>query len=50
MTMIDPATGWLEIVEIPTFDLKEVRIGNDKYIYKSSARVIQLLNNIWLCR
>ena len=32
MTMIDPTTGWFEIVEITTFDLKEVKIGNDKYI------------------
>ena len=29
MTMIDLATGWFEIVEIPMFDLKEVTIGND---------------------
>ena len=29
MTMIDPTTGWFEIVEIPTFDLHEVTSGND---------------------
>ena len=29
MTMIDPATGWFYIVEIPMFDLEEVTIGND---------------------
>ena len=34
MTMIDPATGWFKIVEIPTFDLDEEPIGNDEYIYK----------------
>ena len=39
MTMIEPTTGWFEIAEIPTFDLKEVTIGNDEYIDKSSARV-----------
>ena len=39
MMMIDLATGWFGIVEIPTFDLKEVTIGNDEYIDKSSARV-----------
>ena len=50
MTMIDPATGWFEIVKIPTFDLKELIIGNDEYIYKSSARFNQLFNNTWLCR
>ena len=29
MTMIDPATGWLEMVEIPKFDLDEVTTGKD---------------------
>ena len=50
MTMIDPATGWFEIVEIPTFDLEEVKIVNDEYIYKSSTRVTKLFNNTWICR
>ena len=34
MRMIDPVPGWLEIVEIPTFNLYEVIAGNDEYIYK----------------
>ena len=34
MTIIDPDTGWSEIVEIPMFDLEEVTIGNNEYIYK----------------
>ena len=46
--MIDLATGWLDIVDKPTFDLKEVALGNYEYIDKSSARVIQLFNNAWL--
>ena len=50
MTMIDPATGWFDIVEILTFDLDEVTAGNDEYIDKSSDRVSQLFNNTWLCR
>ena len=50
MTMTDLATGWLDIVKIPTFDLEEVKIGNDECIDKSSSRVSQLFNNIWLCR
>ena len=29
MTMIDPASGWFEIFEITTFNLKEVMAGND---------------------
>ena len=48
--MIDLAIGWFKIVEIPNFDLKEVALGNGEYIDKSSARVNQLFNNIWLCR
>ena len=50
MEMIDPASGWFAIVSIPTFYLEEVRIGNDEYIDKSSARFSQLFNNTWLCR
>ena len=47
--MIDPATGWFEIVDIPMFDLKEVTLGNDEYIDKSYARVSQLFNNTGIC-
>ena len=50
MTIIEPATDWMKIFEIPTFDLKEVALGNDKYIYKSSSRVSQIFNNAWICR
>ena len=50
MTMIDPALGWLEIFDIPMFDLEEVALGNDEYIYKLSARVSHMYNNSWLCR
>ena len=49
MPMIDPATGWFYVVEIPTFDLEEVKIGNDGYIDKSSARVSQFFKDTWLC-
>ena len=34
MMMIELSTGWFEIVEITTFDLEEVAIGNDEYIDK----------------
>ena len=50
MTIIEPATGWLEIVEIPMFDLDEVTLVNYEYIYKSSDRVSQLFNNTWIFR
>ena len=37
ITCIDPSTGWFELVEVPSID-------------KSSARVLQLVNQTWLCR
>ena len=39
MMMIEPATGWFEIVEIMTFDLDEATEGNDEFIVKSSVMV-----------
>ena len=50
MTTTDLATGWFEILDISTFELDEVMVGNDEYIDKSSARVSQMFNNKWLCR
>ena len=50
MVMIDPSTGWFDIVKILTFDFDELTSGNDEYIDKSSASVSQLFNNTWLCR
>ena len=50
MKMIDPATAWFEIVEVPTFDFNEVTGGNDENIYKSSSKVIQFFNNTRLSR
>ena len=49
MAMIDSATGWLYVVKITMFDLKEVALGNDEYIDKSSARDSQMFRNTWLC-
>ena len=48
--MINPTTGWFKIVEILTYNLNEVKGGNDEYIDKSSTRVIQLFNRKWLSR
>ena len=50
MTMIGPAMGWFEIVEVPTFDLDEVTSGNYDYIDNSSERVSHPFNNTWICR
>ena len=42
MEMIDPATVWFKVVNIPTFDLEEVTLGKDEYLDKSFARVSQM--------
>jgi hypothetical protein len=39
MTFIDPATGWVEIAEVPTYDLDEVKAGTKEYIDKTSTRI-----------
>ena len=48
MKIIRPAKGWFKIDKVTTYDLNEVTLGNDYYIYKSYARVIQLFKNTWL--
>ena len=50
MTFIDPATGWFEIAQVPTFNIVDVQNNNVEYINKTSARISQLFNNTWLSR
>ena len=50
MTMVDPATGWFEIVEVPYYNVEDVVNNKDNYIDKSSARISQLFNQVWLSR
>ena len=53
LTMIDPATGWFEIVELPNCDVTYVRNGEEVVkviIDKSSASVARLFNSTWLSR
>ena len=53
LTMIDPATGWFEICELPNSDVKYVKNGEEiieVIIDKSSATVSQLFNKSWLSR
>ena len=50
MTFIDPATGWFEIVQVPYYNIEDVKGGNVEYINKTSARISQLFNNTWLSR
>ena len=44
MKMIDPATGWFEIVKVPSFNLEEVSKVNIEYINKLYSRVSQMFN------
>ena len=45
MTIIGSVNGWFEISEFPSYELDEVTGVNDEYIYKSSAKLIQLFNS-----
>ena len=55
--MIDPASSWLEVVELPTIIRLMTRKVNGKertieeeIFDKSSDRISRLVNKIWLCR
>ena len=51
LTMIDPATGWFEIMELPNAECTYVRKGQEiieVIIDKSSATVSHLFNKSWL--
>jgi hypothetical protein len=57
LTMIDPASGWLEVVELPTITqvMTNKVIGKERTIEerifdKSSDQMARLVNKIWLCR
>ena len=53
LTIIDPATGWFEIVELPTILKIEKKLGKvtEKVVIdKSSAEVARLFNRQWLSR
>ena len=62
MTMIDPATGWFEVVELPTTKVfrnskKKDEDGNyvnveipDEIFDKTSASISRLFNRAWLSR
>ena len=51
LTMIDPATGWFEIIELPLASIAIKREGTEiteVMIDKSSASVAKLFNKQWL--
>ena len=50
MTFIDPATRWFKIAQVPYYDLDQIKVQNQEYIDKTSARISQLFNNTWPLR
>ena len=60
MTMIDPATGWFEVCELPTVTVfreyrEKMKSGEsvfveDEILDKTSASISQIFNKTWLCR
>ena len=53
LTMIDAATGWFEIVELPVVDNpvnKRGKIINQQKFDKTSAQISRLVNKTWFCR
>ena len=49
--MIDPVTGWFEIVEVPSFIIDDLKNKTtQEAIDKSSARVSRLFDQTWLSR
>ena len=53
LTMIDPATGWFEIIELPNASVKYIKKGEEiteLIIDKSSAEISRLFNKQWLSR
>ena len=50
LTMIDPATGWFEVVELPLTDVVSEKGDVSEKFDKTSARISRLINQCWLSR
>ena len=54
LTMMDPATNWFKIVELPVVDRPGSDISNlnvsAEYFDKTSQQVARLVNKLWFCR
>jgi hypothetical protein len=57
LTMIDPASSWFEIAELPVVEQLRQQTVNDKelivadeFFDKTSERIAKLVNKTWLCR
>ena len=49
MTMLDPVTGWFEIVEAPNYIVEDIKNKTQsEVIDKSSARISRLFHQTWL--
>jgi hypothetical protein len=55
LTMIDPASSWFEIIELPVVTRRQTVNSNElltanKMFDKSSDCIAKLENKTWLCR
>ena len=50
ITIINTTKGWFKIVQVPCFDTEYITAKNNEYTDKSSSRVIQMFNQVWLPR
>ena len=54
LTMIDPATGWFEMVELPVIEIVKNTGGDDvetqEIFDKTSKQIASLVNKSWFCR
>ena len=50
MTLVNPATGWFEIVEVPYCNINDITNNEQDNIDKSSARISRLFDQTWLSR
>ena len=49
VTMIDPATSWFEIKEIPVIKIIDPKSKKEKEVFKkTSARISKIINSSWL--
>ena len=51
VTMIDPATSWFEMREIPVMTVTNPKTNKEKRVFeKTSSRISQIINSSWLSR
>ena len=50
LTMIDPATSWFEMVELPVIEVINAEGKSAEIFEKTSARIATLANQQWFCR